>query len=72
MADENSQDGSSGWFGRLTTLTALVQAGRAFKRGNTGRAVLLVGSVLVGRRSPRLGHLLQFADTLNQVRKRLA
>jgi hypothetical protein len=72
MADENSQDDSSGLFGRLTTLATLVQAGRAFKSGNTGRAVLLVGSVLLGRRNPRLGYLIQLADTVNELRKRLA
>lgn len=72
MANENSKNGGSGLFGRLSTLAALVQAGRALKKGNTGRAVLLVGSVLLGRRNPRLGYLLQLADTVNQVRKRLA
>lgn len=70
MADDSKNDGS-GLFGKLTTLAALVQAGRAFKKGNTGRALVLAGSVVLGRRNPRLGYLLQLADTLNQVRKRL-
>jgi len=72
MADENTNDGGSGLFGRLTTLATLVQAGRAFKKGNTGRAALLVGSVIVRRRNPRLGYLIQLADTVNEIRKRLA
>lgn len=72
MTDENSQNGSGGLFGRLTTLATLVQAGRALRNGNTGRAALLVGSIVVGRRSPRLGYLIQLADTVNQVRKRFA
>jgi hypothetical protein len=69
--DSNTGSGGGGLFERLTTLTTLVRAGRAFRKGNTGRAGLLIGSVLVGRRSSRLGYLLQLADTVNQVRKRL-
>jgi hypothetical protein len=66
--DSNTGSGGGGLFERLTTL---VRAGRAFRKGNTGRAGLLIGSVLVGRRRSRLGYLLQLADTVNQVRKRL-
>jgi hypothetical protein len=55
----------------MNTLATLLRAGRAIRTGNTGRATLLVGSVLLGRRHPLLGLFIQSADTLNQVRKRL-
>ena len=64
MANDGSErGGGGGLFGRLTTLATLLQ---------TGRAALLVGSVLIGRRNPRLGYLLQLADTANRIRRRLA
>jgi hypothetical protein len=71
MADNDSTGGGRGLFGRANALATLLRAGRAIRTGNTGRATLLVGSVLLGRRHPRLGFLLQIADTLAQVRKRL-
>lgn len=70
MANDGSKN-SGGLFGRLTTLATLVRADRTFRTGNTGRTTLLVGSVLLGRYNRRLGYLLQLADTVNQVRKRL-
>lgn len=73
MANDGSErDGGGGLFGRLTTLATLLQTGRALRKSNTGRAALLVGSVLIGRRDPRLGYLLQLADTANRIRRRLA
>ena len=73
MANDGSErGGGGGLFGRLTTLATFLQAGRALRKSNTGRAALLVGSVLTGRRNPRLGYLLQLADTANRIRRRLA
>ncbi|PSP74040.1 hypothetical protein BRC86_07250 [Halobacteriales archaeon QS_3_64_16] len=71
MTDNDSNSGGRGFLGRVNTLATLLRAGRAIRTGNTGRATLLVGSVLLGRRRPRLGFLLQLADTVYQIRKRL-
>lgn len=70
--DGSERGGGGGLFGRLTTLATFLQAGRALRKSNTGRAAPLVGSVLIGRRNPRLGYLLQLADTANRIRRRLA
>jgi hypothetical protein len=67
MTNDGSADGGSNRFGRLSTLVTLARVGRAVRRGNTGWAALLIGSVLLGRRSPRLGYLLQFADTAIRI-----
>ena len=69
--DGSERGGGGGLFGRLTTLATLLQTGRTLRKSNTGRAALLVGSVLIGRRNPRLGYLLQLADTANRIRRRL-
>jgi hypothetical protein len=71
MANNDSNDGNSltDVFSGLSTTTALIQAARAFSSGNTGRAALLVASVLIGRRYPRIGSAIQVADTINEIRK---
>jgi len=71
MKKGNSNGGGRSFLERVNALATLLWAGRAIRKGNTGRATLLVGSMLLGRRRPRLGFFLQLADTLNQIRKRL-
>ncbi|PSP64424.1 hypothetical protein BRC77_03910 [Halobacteriales archaeon QH_8_64_26] len=59
MTTDDSNGGGRGLFGRANTLATLLRAGRAIRTGNTGRAALLVGSVLLGRRHPRVGFLIR-------------
>ena len=57
-------------FDRLNVASLVAQAGYAFKRGNSKRALLLLGAASVAPKYRVASYVVQGALTLDAVRKR--
>ena len=64
--------GRSGVLRKLNLATLVVQAGDAFRKGNTLRAALLVGTAAVATQYSTASYVVQGLLGIDHLRKRLA